>query len=65
MASEGILSSLREAMVELILRWQPLTAWVYSTVTGSIAIGYGLDDRGVRIRDPVVSRIFTSAYCPY
>jgi hypothetical protein len=29
-----------------------------------IATGYGLDDRGVGVRVPVVSRIFSSPRCP-
>jgi hypothetical protein len=29
-----------------------------------IAIGYGLDERGVRVRVPVGSRIFSSQRCP-
>jgi hypothetical protein len=29
-----------------------------------IAIGYGLDDRGVGVRVPVGSRIFSSPSCP-
>jgi hypothetical protein len=29
-----------------------------------IATGYGLDDCGVGVRAPVVSRIFSSARCP-
>jgi hypothetical protein len=29
-----------------------------------IATGYGLDDRGVRVRVQIGSRMFTSPYCP-
>jgi hypothetical protein len=32
--------------------------------TVGIATGYGLDDRGVEVRVPVGSRIFSSPHCP-
>jgi hypothetical protein len=50
--------------------------WLFSAVTAkqlvvywgsivSIATGYGLDNRGVRVRVPVGSRIFSSPHHPY
>jgi hypothetical protein len=54
-------------VVTSFLHVSPLTFvrifWFYFSVVG-VATGYGLDDRGVGIRVPVGSSIFTSPYRP-
>jgi hypothetical protein len=47
-----------------IFLFVPRPLWSRNSAVG-IATGYGLDDRGVRVRVPVGSRIFASSRRPY